>query len=91
MSTHPPFSIVPCALQLLPPTASRPRTRPSPNLHYRPPQQTPRQGGGWRRRRRRRVGDRDRKGINVIPGISMHVSKAVIETKEKKFCSEEAE
>lgn len=31
------------------------------------------------------MGGRDRKGINVIPGISMHVSEGVIETKEKKF------
>lgn len=49
---------------------------------------TPRQGGGWRGRRGRRVGDRDRKGINGIPGISMHVSKGVIETEEKKLCSD---
>lgn len=63
-------------LQMLPPTDSQSRTRPTPNHHYKQPQQesdTPRRIG-----MRRRVEEREKRGINAILEISMHMSKGVI-------------
>ncbi len=87
-----PSPPIPDTLQMLPPTDSQSRTKPTPNHHYKQPQRrsdTPRQRGS-RRRRRRRAEEWGRRGINAIPEISMHMSKGVIKNSQPLKLNESA-